>query len=534
MTFVQDYHTLSKHRSDGYAKGPETLDWDSQPDPFRSYDGADLRLMPLHKQPGALRWQDLWQANKPGQRSLTSLADLSELLQWSLALSAWKQFGNARWSLRVNPSSGNLHPTESWLLLANIDGLADGIYHYRPDCHGLEWRCGFRTPMTSNEPQILMAFSSVLWREGWKYGERAWRYCQHDVGHALAAVNLALAAMGADRSALQPVAIADAELASLLGLDRLEEFPRVHEYEHPDCLVALTVADVDEFIQRAAAGQWQGKANVLDPKPMYQWPVLQQMAAAAEVTTADLPAWLATVEPAVWPAAMPASGALADEPASSLLLQRRSAQQFDPQGMMQQTDFFTLLDHLLLRPQLPPWQLLPLQQGVELVLFVHQVEGLPSGLYLLTRDPANQAGLQASMRDQFEWQKVESAPDHLPLYRLLAAGTRRTAARLNCQQTIGGDSCFTVSMLANCTNIDKQPWRYRQLYWQAGAIGQQLYLEAEAAGLRGTGIGCFFDDPALELLGLPADGGWQVLYGFTVGLPLIDHRITSWRPYQNR
>ena len=29
---------------------------------------------------------------------------------------AWKQYGASRWALRVNPSSGNLHPTEAWIV----------------------------------------------------------------------------------------------------------------------------------------------------------------------------------------------------------------------------------------------------------------------------------------------------------------------------------------------------------------------------------------------------------------------------------
>jgi len=49
---------------------------------------------------------------------------VSQLFQDSLALSAWKQAGGARWSLRVNPSSGNLHPTEGYLIAGPIDGLA--------------------------------------------------------------------------------------------------------------------------------------------------------------------------------------------------------------------------------------------------------------------------------------------------------------------------------------------------------------------------------------------------------------------------
>jgi hypothetical protein len=49
---------------------------------------------------------------------------------------------------------------------------------------------------------------------------------------------------------------------------------------------------------------------------------------------------------------------------------------------------------------------------------------------------------------------------------------------------------------------DPGPWFYRRLFWECGMIGQILYLEAEAAGLRATGIGCFYDDPTHHLLGI--------------------------------
>ena len=61
-------------------------------------------------------------------------------------------------------------------------------------------------------------------------------------------------------------------------------------------------------------------------------------------------------------------------------------------------------------------------------------------------------------------------------------------------------------------------------------IGQVLYLEAEAAGLRGTGIGCFFDDAMHEVLGLKGDE-FQDLYHFTVGGPITDTRITTLPAY---
>lgn len=47
-------------------------------------------------------------------------------------------------------------------------------------------------------------------------------------------------------------------------------------------------------------------------------------------------------------------------------------------------------------------------------------------------------------------------------------------------------------------------------------VGQALYLEAEAAGIRGCGIGCFFDDPVHHLLGTRGLE-YLCLYCFTIG-----------------
>jgi hypothetical protein len=71
---------------------------------------------------------------------------------------------------------------------------------------------------------------------------------------------------------------------------------------------------------------------------------------------------------------------------------------------------------------------------------------------------------------------------------------------------------------------------YRNLFWEAGLIGQALYLEAEAAGIRATGIGCYFDDAVHEVFGM-ASRAWQSLYHFTVGGPVEDKRLTTLPAY---
>ncbi len=79
-------------------------------------------------------------------------------------------------------------------------------------------------------------------------------------------------------------------------------------------------------------------------------------------------------------------------------------------------------------------------------------------------------------------------------------------------------------------NIGEKPFLYRRLYWEAGMIGQVLYLEAESHSVRGTGIGCFFDDVVHKLLGF-SDNSYQGIYHFTIGGALEDERITTLPPY---
>jgi hypothetical protein len=140
--------------------------------------------------------------------------------------------------------------------------------------------------------------------------------------------------------------------------------------------------------------------------------------------------------------------------------------------------------------------------------------------------------LKRQLRQDWQWRKV--GPAHLPLY-LLAEGDLRDHARLvSCHQDIAADSCFALGFLTRFRDVvANEPWRYRELYWETGLLGQVLYLEAEASGVRGTGIGCFFDDAMHALLGIEGDA-WQSLYHFTVGGPVEDPRLTTLPPYAGR
>jgi hypothetical protein len=149
-------------------------------------------------------------------------------------------------------------------------------------------------------------------------------------------------------------------------------------------------------------------------------------------------------------------------------------------------------------------------------------------LYFLPRDGDDVSILKPTFSKDFVWQPID-AP--FEFYRLVTGNVRQAAKTLSCHQPIASDSAFSLGMLARFAgNIQTEAWRYRRLFWEAGLLGQILYLEAEAAGIRGTGIGCFFDDAVHGVLGLQ-DNDWQSLYHFTLGTPLDDGRLETQPAY---
>ncbi|HEY2925289.1 SagB/ThcOx family dehydrogenase, partial [Piscinibacter sp.] len=274
LDVVMRYHQETKHHFSHFARALGYLDWANQPDPFRRYAGAPLLALPRLAPDAAPRspaYDDLYRAGAI-ERVAVGIDSLSRLLEHSLAITAWKQAGTVRWALRANPSSGNLHPTEGYLLIGEVAGVAPGLYHYAAREHALERRCDWTgervAALLRGFPRdaFIFGFASVNWRETWKYGERAFRYCQHDVGHAIAAVRIAAQALGWRMLVLDGAS--DDAVAALLGLDRAEDFDGA-EREHPDCL-AVVWPDHPSVISLPLSLPcdvtrlgWHGKANRL-------------------------------------------------------------------------------------------------------------------------------------------------------------------------------------------------------------------------------------------------------------------------------
>jgi SagB-type dehydrogenase family enzyme len=506
-----------------------------QRDPFRRFAGCQQIPLPLKARELAKPYADLFLPDAPakplGRENIAILCELA------MGLSAWKVYGSSRWSLRCNPSSGNLHPSEAYLVLPEVDALAPGVYHYASHDHALEQRCKANQELSALLPagSFLVGLSSIHWREAWKYGERAYRYCQLDIGHLMAAIRYAAACLGW-RVTWQP-AWGDDDINSVLGIDRQADFKEA-EAESPDTILLVEtlpqpptlVLDIPALSEACRQGQWQGQANGLSEEHEFNWPVIEQVAQACiKPETEYMPQATVSEEP---PGILKPDY-LQTPKATDIIRQRRSAQAFDGTSMLSFSAFCRMLDALMPRKGIPPFDMGAAQGNIHLVLFVHRVEGLNPGLYCLPRSHEGEKLLRTEFSDQFQWQRLDNIPDNLPLYLLVRAKCGQAAHTLSCHQPIAADSAFSLAMIAEFEHpLEMGDWMYRQLFWEAGILGQSLYLEAEAAGVRGTGIGCYFDDKVHEILGIQGER-LQDLYHFTVGTPTIDARLATLPPYSH-
>jgi SagB-type dehydrogenase family enzyme len=556
------YHVQTKHHFNRYARALGYLDWANQPDPFRRFEGAPLISLPLLKpdeEPVSPAYEAIYQPGAVACQPVT-VRILSRFFEFALALSAWKKAGESEWPLRSNPSSGNLHPTEGYVVLPHIEGLdlKPGLYHYAPKEHGLELRAEFQAEQIAwlLDPfppgAFLFGLTSVHWREAWKYGERAFRYCNHDVGHAIGSARIAAATLGWNMVLLDGVE--QHTVALLLGTNRAEDFAEV-EPEHPDCLAVIwplgvvtgetldvkrgKLSEIPLFIDPAvvkdvAECTWHGKANRLSGEHGVEWEIIDEAAAASWKAACEHISVAAPTSVTAHVSPFTSHSVLAGQ----IIRQRRSAVSFDGKTSISAATFFRMMERVMPlgdRPQLErpmPWDVWPYEPAIHLLLFVHRVDGLTPGLYVLVRDPRKLSFIQQSMNPELTWTPASGCLEDRPLYWLLEGDAKKLAVQVSCHQDIAGDSAFSFGMLAEFEGRLREggAWWYPRLFWESGLLGQVLYLEAEAAGVRATGIGCFFDDPVHEIAAVKSLS-FQSLYHFTIGGPVEDGRLMTLPPY---
>ena len=490
----REYHESTKHSVESLRRTPHALDWANMPDPFRHYEGVPVFDLPA----------DLPIPETPALGVLHGVAGaalandgptfLSQLLFYSAAISASKRVPSTgyRYALRVNPSSGNLHPTEFHFLTRGLKEWPDGLYHYRPSAHMAEQRAlgALEMMLAGSSAPIVFVLTSVAWREAWKYRDRAYRYCLLDMGHAWQALALAARAIGCDSFAV----------GHFLD-DEVAQFCRFHEDEWPMLIVELRGKSIPVHERDACETVWHGgHANQLSKER-----IAYTLIDGIRDTTKLSEGACRGISPAE-PSPTGSGEIKLPPPASSqrtfgeAARTRRSALDF--LGGMQSMSL-TQLSAILAATTQPFSADFARARFIQLYLYAHRVDGLRPGVYRF-------------------W------PERTELEQIRSGDQRVAAAGLSLGQQLAGNACVALSITGDLERAARSHGDrgYRYVHFEAGAVGHTLYLAAEALGLGATGIGAFYDEEVHRYLNLAPEQG-QVVYHFAIGYPVPDPRLES-------
>lgn len=488
----QEYHEATKHNVESLRQARHALDWANMPDPFRYYEGVPVLDLPADPPAPEIPALDVLRGSSGTTPEVDGPAFLSQLLFYSAAISASKRvpLSGYEYSLRVNPSSGNLHPTEFHFATYGLKGWPDGLYHYDPSRHMAEQRGRdtFEMKLVSGPAPIVFVLTSIVWREAWKYGERAYRYCLHDIGHAWQALALSARAIGCDTFATGN--FVDDEVVQLW---------RPNHDEWPMLMVSLYGDSIPKRETDSSETVWfGGLANLLSKETIAQ-PLIDSIhlmtkqSAVSGETTCEEPTPTGTGEINLPPQAS------STRSFGKVSRMRRSALDF---LAGEQSITLAELSAILSSTAEPLSADFAGTSFIQLYLYAHRVDGVPPGVYKF-------------------W------PERAELEQVQSGDQRVAAAALSLGQKLAGNACLAFSMIGDLDRASATYGNrgYRYVHFESGAIGQRLYLAAEALGLGATGIGAFYDDEVHRHLNLTPKQG-QVVYHFAIGYPVPDPRIS--------
>ena len=206
------------------------LEWAKKPETYKQYPDRPRVALPRPvTEGGAPLWDILSQRRSVRDFDQRPLAahQLSQLLWASQGVTA-EQFG---YKFRTVPSAGALYPVETYLVVNDVEGIPQGVYHYNilencleqikeGDCRvtiaraALDQKIGY-------DANVVFAWTAVVERSKWKYKQRAFRYIYLDAGHIAQTVAMAAVALGL--GSCQIAALYDEEVNDLLGVDGNEE-----------------------------------------------------------------------------------------------------------------------------------------------------------------------------------------------------------------------------------------------------------------------------------------------------------------------
>jgi SagB-type dehydrogenase family enzyme len=238
--YALEYHEATKHSEISIQLSRHSLDWSNKPGAFKIY--TKLPSIPLpadFSQPeiDAITCVKTVKAINSTTSDVGSSAlkldirKLAEILFFSAGITREMRYTYGSYYMRAAPATGALYPIELYVVCQDLPGLDSGVYHFCPGDFTLtelrsgDYRASLAAAAGDNKniatSPITIVFTSIAWRNAWKYEARSYRHWFWDSG-VIAANLIATAASSLLESSLV-LGFADDVVNRMLCLDDKRE-----------------------------------------------------------------------------------------------------------------------------------------------------------------------------------------------------------------------------------------------------------------------------------------------------------------------
>ncbi len=510
------FHEDTKHSELRLQWSRNYVDWDDRPRPFKVYlDLPSISLPQDFPMPTADALTTIGSIHPLLPQSKVDIGKLAQLLFYSAGITREMKYDSGTYYMRAASATGALYPIELYVICQDIPGLPAGVYHFSPgDFSLVELRSGDYNSklaeMAGGNPAIMasavtITFTSLAWRNAWKYGDRSYRHWFWDAG--VIAANLLAVAISAGLQPTLVIGFLDAAVNNLLRLEQEKEAAVVlapigsttgstlsrgadqpHLRPNSESVPVLNSPRIlpisKREIEHPEIWKLHKASNLMSKEELMQWLRARDKKMQSKLHSSDHSQTVTQER----------LGNLGD-----VILRRGSTRRFN-RSVISKNQLSTIL--------YSSTRGIPLEilgEGdflVDIYLIVNAVDGLTPGHYFYNR--------QANFLEQLDSMKE--------------LASRTESGYLCLGQSLFSDASVVLFMMTELDVILKNLGNrgYRVCQFEAGVAAGKIYLSSYAQGLGASGS-TFYDDAVIESFS-PHAQNKAAMIAVGVGMPAYNAR----------
>lgn len=554
IQYALDYHEATKHSEVSIMTSRHYLDYDNRPMPFKTYlEQSQYPLMnefPIPDSDAITAISDVWQSAKSAKsgtmtaKKSISVTDISEILFFAAGITRVFRYSYGTYFMRAASATGALYPIELYVVCGDITpGLKAGLYHFGPADFSLtNLRSGdYRHVLAStalaereydtiSTSPLSIIFTSLAWRNAWKYQARSYRHWFWDCGVIIANLLATTASMKVPTKLI--MGYVDDIVDRLLRLEALKEAsiviapigigycpksdPRT-DYNIQNEIAQLPIpkiVPVSRGGERNYPDIWEAHRNskLMDRQDVEAWIEIQRNTDLSDrsrqtdpdissISKQDLKERNQDFEVETILGRKDMSGFTAPSPPppsttiGEVILKRGSTRRFDKHASISLSTLHSIIDNSTRGIPMDVFSNNGTMSSVIDTYFIsNSVVGLEGGAYFYSR-------------------KLEA-------FDLLKRNASRQISGYLCLgQSLFSDACAVIFLMADLNKVlDEFGNRgYRVAQLEAGIIAGKIYLSSYAQSIGASGT-TFFDDAVTEFFA-PHAANKSTMIAMGVGVP---------------